>query len=47
MAKKYIPYFPQTAKGQALLNNFARTRRMLAFKGAHEIEPRIRRGMPF
>lgn len=47
MAKKFIPYFPQTASGQAILNNFARTRRMLEFQGAHEIERRIRRGMPY
>ncbi|MCC5815803.1 MAG: site-specific DNA-methyltransferase [Leptospira sp.] len=47
MAKKFIPYFPKTASGQAILNNFARTRRMLEFQGSHEVERKIRRGMPY
>jgi adenine-specific DNA-methyltransferase len=47
MAKKFIPYFPKTASGQAILNNFARTRRMLEFQGSHEVERTIRRGMPY
>jgi adenine-specific DNA-methyltransferase len=47
MSKKFIPYFPKTASGQAILNNFARTRRMLEFQGSHDIERRIRRGLPY
>ena len=30
MAIKYIPYFPNTLEGQAVLNNFVRTKRISA-----------------
>ena len=43
MAVKYIPFFPEPIEGQALLNNFKRT---LRYKGAGELENKLRRGMP-
>ncbi|MBK9214251.1 MAG: site-specific DNA-methyltransferase [Chloracidobacterium sp.] len=46
MPIKYVPYFPNTIDGQAILNNFVRTRRMLAYRDADKVEERIRRGMP-
>ena len=29
MAVEYVPYFPTTIEGQAVLNNFVRTQRLL------------------
>ena len=46
MAIKYIPYFPNTLEGQALLDNFKRTRRILRYRDNDRIEERILRGMP-
>lgn len=46
MAIKYIPYFPNTLEGQALLDNFKRTRRILRYRDNDRIEERIQRGMP-
>jgi len=43
MAIKYIPFFPEPIEGQALLDNFKRT---LRYKGAGEVEGKLRRGMP-
>jgi adenine-specific DNA-methyltransferase len=43
MAVKYIPFFPEPIEGQALLDNFKRT---LRYKGAGNIEEKLRRGMP-
>lgn len=43
MAIKYIPFFPEPIEGQALLDNFKRTMR---YKGAGEVEGKLRRGMP-
>lgn len=46
MAVEYIPYFPEPIEGQAILDNFARTRRALKYRGANEVFTRIKRGMP-
>ncbi len=46
MAVEYIPYFPEPIEGQAILDNFARTRRALKYRGANDVFTRIRRGMP-
>nr|MBO4517532.1 site-specific DNA-methyltransferase [Clostridia bacterium] len=43
MAIKYIPFFPEPIEGQALLDNFKRT---LRYKGAGEVQDKLRRGMP-
>jgi adenine-specific DNA-methyltransferase len=48
MPVKYIPYFPDTIDGQAILNNFVRTRRALSYRGNDaELKEKIIRGMPF
>ncbi len=46
MPVKYVPYYPETIDGQAILDNFVRTRRMLRYKGSDQVEARIKRGMP-
>jgi adenine-specific DNA-methyltransferase len=46
MAIKYISYDPQPLQGQAVLNCFRRTRRMLSYQGDGELEAHIERGMP-
>lgn len=46
MAIKYIPYFPNTLEGQALLDNFVRTKRMLSYRDNDKVIERIERGMP-
>ena len=46
MAVKYIPYFPTTLDGQALLDNFVRTRRMLRYRDSNKVVENIQRGMP-
>lgn len=46
MAVKYIPYFPTTLDGQALLDNFVRTRRMLRYRDSSKVVENIQRGMP-
>lgn len=46
MAIKYISYDPQPLQGQAVLNCFRRTRRMLSYQGDDELETHIERGMP-
>ncbi len=47
MAVKYIPYNPDVLEGQALLDNFTRSRRMLYYRDSDRAEERIRRGMPY
>lgn len=47
MAIKYIPYFPDTLEGQALLDNFVRTKRILRYRDNDRIYERIERGMPY
>lgn len=46
MAIKYIPYFPNTLEGQAVLDNFARTKRILRYRDNDRVEERILQGMP-
>ena len=46
MAVKYISYDPQPLQGQAVLNCFRRTRRMLSYQGDGELDAHIERGMP-
>lgn len=46
MAIKYIPYFPDTLEGQALLDNFVRTQRMLRYRENNMVVERVMRGMP-
>lgn len=46
MAVKYIPYYPNTLEGQALLDNFVRTRRILRYRDNDRIVEHIQRGMP-
>ena len=46
MAIKYIPYFPNTLEGQAVLDNFVRTKRILRYRDNDHVEERILQGMP-
>ena len=46
MAVKYIPYFPNTLEGQAILDNFVRTKRVLRYRDNDKVIERIERGMP-
>ena len=46
MAVKYIPYYPDTLEGQALLDNFVRTHRILRYRDNDRIVEHIQRGMP-
>ena len=46
MAVKYIPYYPKPVSGQALLDNFVRTKRYLSYRDADRVEERVARGMP-
>ncbi len=47
MPIKYIPYFPNTVEGQAILNNFVRTRRALQYRDNDKVLTKIKRGMPY
>lgn len=46
MAIKYIPYFPNTLEGQAVLDNFVRTKHILRYRDNDRVEERIQQGMP-
>lgn len=46
MAVKYIPYYPNTLEGQALLDNFVRTQRILRYRDNDKVVKRVLRGMP-
>lgn len=46
MAIKYVPYFPNTLEGQAMLDNFVRTKRVLQYRDNGRVVERIERGMP-
>lgn len=46
MATKYISYYPNALEGQALLDNFVRTRRILRYRDNDRIVEHIKRGMP-
>lgn len=47
MATRYVSYYPNTLEGQAVLDNFARTRRILSYRDNDKIVNRIQRGMPY
>ena len=47
MPVKYIPYYPDTVEGQAILNNFTRTRRVLKYRDNDKVFVKIKRGMPY
>ena len=47
MPIKYIPYIPNTVEGQAILNNFTRTNRILRYRENDRVFDRIKRGMPY
>jgi adenine-specific DNA-methyltransferase len=46
MPVKYIPYVPETIEGQAILDNFTRTRRVLRYRDNDKPIERIKRGLP-
>lgn len=46
MAIKYVPYPVRALEGQAVLDNFVRTRRVLRYRDANQVYERVRRGMP-
>lgn len=46
MAIKYVPYFPTTVSGQAVLDNLVRTQRILRYRESDKVTERIFRGMP-
>ncbi len=46
MPVTYIPYYPNTIEGQAVLNNITRTRRLLRYRDNDKVIERIKRGMP-
>ena len=47
MPIKYVPYTPTPIEGQAVLNNFVRTKRKLSYRGADGVYEKILRGMPY
>jgi adenine-specific DNA-methyltransferase len=47
MPLKYIPYYPNTVTGQAILDNITRTRRVLRYRDNGKVVDRIKRGMPY
>lgn len=47
MPVKYIPYYPNTVEGQAILNNITRTQRVLRYRENDRVYDRIKRGMPY
>ena len=46
MAIKYVPYFPNTLEGQAVLDNFVRTKRVLRYRDNDQVVERVQLGMP-
>ena len=46
MAVKYVPYFPNTLEGQAVLDNFVRTKRVLRYRDNDQVIERVQRGKP-
>jgi len=47
MPVKYIPYYPNTVEGQAILDNITRTQRVLRYRENEKVYNRIKRGMPY
>lgn len=46
MAVKYVPYFKEPIEGQAVLDNFTRTKRILKYADNDKVLDRIEKGMP-
>ncbi|MGM9878738.1 MAG: DNA methyltransferase [Bacilli bacterium] len=46
MAVKYVPYFKEPIEGQAILDNFTRTKRVLKYADNDKVLSRIEKGMP-
>lgn len=46
MAVKYVPYFKDTISGQAILDNFTRTKRILKYADNDKVNEKIERGLP-
>ena len=46
MAVKYVPYFKEPIEGQAILDNFTRTKRVLKYADNDKVLNRIDKGMP-
>lgn len=46
MAVKYVPYFKEPIEGQAILDNFTRTKRILKYANNDKVFNRIDKGMP-
>lgn len=46
MAIKYVPYPPRVLEGQAVLDNFVRTKRVLYYRDNDQVIERVQRGMP-
>ena len=47
MPIKYIPYYPSTVEGQAILDNITRSQRVLRYRENDKVYDRIKRGMPY
>ena len=47
MAIRYIPYSPNILEGQALLDNFVRTKCILRYRDNNRVVENIKRGMPY
>lgn len=47
MPIKYIPYYPNTVEGQAILDDITRTQRVLRYRENDKVYDRIKRGMPY
>lgn len=47
MPVKYVPYYPNTVEGQAILDNITRTQRVLRYRENDKVYDRIKRGMPY
>ncbi len=47
MPKKFIPYYPDTVAGQAILDNLVRTKRAIRYRDGDKVYDRIKRGMPY
>ncbi len=45
MPVKYIPYYPNTVEGQAILDNVTRTQRVLRYRENDKVYDRIKRAM--
>lgn len=46
MAIKYVPYPTRVLEGQAVLDNFVRTKRVLRYRDNDQVVERVQRGMP-